>query len=77
MSGLLGGFSPHLPWSRRRWWAARLILGALTGLSVAVTVLVGLWWIGLPAGAFVALWVGASFYGERLDCGPRRTGGAS
>lgn len=74
---MMGGWSPHVPWSRRRWWAARLILTTLTGLLVAVTVLVGLWWIGLPVGVFVALWVGASFYGERLDCGPRRKGGAA
>lgn len=73
----MGGWSPHVPWSRRRWWAARLILTVLAGLCAVVAVLLGVTWVGLVVGVVAALWVGASFWGERLDCGPRRKGGAS
>ena len=71
----LGGFSPYVPWSRRRWWAARLILAGLTGLCVATAVLLGVAWVGLVVGVVAALWLAGSFVGERLEHGPRRKGG--
>lgn len=77
MSGLLGGFSPHVPWSRRRWWVARLILAVLVAGAAVLAFLLGF----LPVGALLiagfVVWLAGSFWGERLDCGPRRKGGES
>lgn len=73
----LGGFSPYVPWSRRRWWAARLILAALAGGAAVLAFLLGF----LPVGALLiagfVVWLTGSFWGERLEHGPRRKGGAS